>query len=263
MEVYKVRWKYEEDKTSPIISAKEHILSGHRSQEIVELPNRSVLFCIGIGLSYVEENYDTMILMDSLPGFITHSKVLKIRGNENTCFVHGGYGSPAIADTIETLHALGVNEIILVGMCGVFSNKADVGNIIIPDRILSEEGTSRHYYSNVEFVEGHNDFEINEIKTYFEECSFKVITEDTVTTDALYRETYFKENIWRKKDCVGVDMEASALISVCNYYNMKSIVLLLASDKHPNFENENTWAWGKEDFKNMQRNFIKSCAELF
>lgn len=258
-----MKWKYEEDKTRPIISAKEHVLSGHRSQEIVKLPNRAVVFCIGIGLNYVEENYKTITLMDNIPGFITHSKVLKIKGNDNTCFVHGGYGSPAIADTIETLHVLGVNEIVLVGMCGVFSDKVDVGNIIIPNRILSEEGTSRHYYCNIEFVEVHNNFGINEIETYFEKYRFKVITENTVTTDALYRETYFKENLWREKDCVGVDMEASALISVCNYYNMKSMVLLLASDKHPNFENENPWIWGKEDFKNIQRNFIKSCADLF
>jgi len=263
MEVNKVKWKYEEDKTSPIISAKEHVLSGHRSQKIIKLPNRAIIFCIGMGLDCVEENYETITLMDSIPGFITHSKVLKIKGNENTCFVHGGYGSPAIADTIETLHALGVNEIVLVGMCGVFSNKVEVGNIIIPNRILSEEGTSRHYYSAVEFVKVHNDFEINEIKTYFEDCSFKVIAEDTVTTDALYRETFFKENLWREKDCVGVDMEASALVSVCNYYNMKSIVLLLASDKHPKSENEKSWVWGKEDFKNIQRNFVKSCTDFF
>lgn len=58
-------------------------------------------------------------------------------------------------------------------------------------------------------------------------------------------------------------MEASALISICNYYNMKSIVLLLASDKHPNFESENPWTWGKENFKNIQRNFIKSCVDFF
>ena len=43
-----MKWKYEEDKTSPIISAKEHVLSGHRSQEIVRLPNRAVIFCIYI-----------------------------------------------------------------------------------------------------------------------------------------------------------------------------------------------------------------------
>ena len=55
--------------------------------------------------------------------------------------------------------------------------------------------------------------------------------------------------LWRKKDCVGVDIEASALVSVCNYHNMKSSVLLLASDKHHKSEDEKQWAWGKGDFK--------------
>ena len=35
---------------------------------------------------------------------------------------------------------------------------------------------------------------------------------DTVTTDAVYRQTMNKEAAWRARGCAGVDMEAAALL---------------------------------------------------
>ena len=65
--------------------------------------------------------------------------------------MHGGYGAPQAVDTIETLAALDVKNIITIGMFGSFSSNINSGDILIPNKAFSEEGTSLHYYENAEF----------------------------------------------------------------------------------------------------------------
>lgn len=170
------------------------------------------------------------------------------------CFVHSGYGSPAIADTVETLIALGVKEIILIGMCGGFADKVNVGDVIIPGKILSEEGTSLHYYENIEFVSQSEELGAKAVK-YFENY-FNIYSFNTVTTDSIYRQTFYKENYWRSKGCAGIDMEASALLSVSQYYGIEANVILLVSDRHPMNEEETGWDWGNSDFNSIKEKFI-------
>lgn len=54
-----------------------------------------------------------------------------------------------------------------------------------------------------------------------------------VSTDAVYRQTFFKEALWREKGSVGVDMETSALYSVGALLDINVVSILIASDKHP------------------------------
>lgn len=49
-------------------------------------------------------------------------------------FLDGGRGAPQAADTVETLAALGVENIIAVGMCGAFDKKTRIGEIIVPQK---------------------------------------------------------------------------------------------------------------------------------
>ena len=55
------------------------------------------------------------------------------------------------ADTLETLHALGVKNVISVGMIGAFVKQMQIGDIVIPDRAYVEEGTSLHYYESLAY----------------------------------------------------------------------------------------------------------------
>ena len=45
-------------------------------------------------------------------------------------------------DTLETLNALGVKNVVSVGMFGAFSEKISSGAILVPNKAFSEEGTS-------------------------------------------------------------------------------------------------------------------------
>ena len=63
-----------------------------------------------------------------------------------------------------------------------------------------------------------------------------------VSTDAVYRQTFLKEQLWREKGAVGVDMETSALFQL-EVSGLDVVSVLIASDKHPLREEDPAWAW--------------------
>ena len=70
-----------------------------------------------------------------------------------------------------------------------------------------------------------------------------VHTYPVVSTDAVYRQTFRKEQMWREKGAVGVDMETSAVFSVAQYLGLNSVALLMVSDIHPTREDAPKWEW--------------------
>ena len=64
-----------------------------------------------------------------------------------------------------------------------------------------------------------------------------------VSTDAVYRQTFEKERLWRERGAVAVDMEMSAVFSVSRYLGLKAVGLLTVSDLHPLHPGEPKWAW--------------------
>mgnify|MGYP004687961265 FL=1 len=140
-------------------------------------------------------------------------------------------------------------------MFGSFSSNINSGDILIPNKAFSEEGTSLHYYENAEFFEP--DAMLLEKVTGFINNSYKF---PIVSTDAVYRQTFFKEELWRSKGAIGVDMETSAIYSVSKYLGLNSISILIASDKHPINENEKSWKWTMTE---KQRKYLfKKCIDF-
>lgn len=250
-----MKWALQNDDTMPIITAERHINSRPQSFDQPNLPETCVIFEIGVAMKYIEDNFETVTLIEELPCFLDNPKCVALKSNPNVCFTRGGYGAPAAVDTLETVRALGVKRIIVVGMCGVFANGVDVGDVIIPGRILSEEGTTHHYFENIEFVLP--DKRLYEKAENYFKAQFNVKTDATVTSDAFYRQTFAKEAFWRSKGCIGVDMESSALLSVSQNYSIPAVSILLASDRHPLNETDKKWEWGNDDFKEKRKSFIK------
>lgn len=251
------KWLNDSDKTKPIITATEHIHSSHGNYTGTTLPQTCVLFEIGVAISHIESNYNTHTLIEKMPCFLENPKCICVDNINNVCFVRGGYGAPAAVDALETLIALGVKQIIVVGMCGVFVNNINVGDVIIPLHIQREEGTSYHYIESGRYSKPDPHL-FKKAYDYFKAAA-AIHNNTTVSTDAVYRQTFYKEQIWRNQGIVGVDMEASALLAVSEYYNIPAVAILLASDKHPQTENEMKWEWGNASFNKAKRDFIDKC----
>lgn len=229
-------WKYSDDNTAAIITAQKHIDSCRKGRK-VKLPKTAVLFFMYSGVEYTISKFDTELITETLPTFLHSRPVYKIK-NSDVCFLHGGWGAPMAADTIETLAVLGVKNVISVGMFGAFSENVNSGDIIIPNIALSEEGTSRHYYEKDDIFEPSTKLHSLALNTIKGAKSLPI-----VSTDAVYKQTFYKENLWRGKNAVGVDMETSALFSVGKHLGIDVVSILIASDKHPINENDCSWKW--------------------
>ena len=155
---------------------------------------------------------------------------------------------------------------IVAGLCGVFDPRVQVGDVLIPSRIYSEEGTSRHYCRNSEWAQADPQLCAHRASAG---TDARVHPFDTVTTDAVYRQTMNKEARWRSLVRAGVDMEASAVPQICAVYGIPAATVLLASDGHPLPDSDACWSWGGENFAAVRRHYINrhrrsrcSCGRL-
>ncbi len=140
-----MQWFFGGDRTPPVFTARQHAESKHVTTSVSPLPRRGVAFCLGRGLPVLLERFETRLIMEELPGFIVHSPVYMIEGFDNVCFFDGGRGAPQAGCCVETVHALGVEELLVVGLCGAFGEDVNVCDVLLPERLLIEEGTSHHY----------------------------------------------------------------------------------------------------------------------
>lgn len=140
-------------------------------------------------------------------------------------------------------------------MFGAFSDDIEHGSIIVPSKAFVEEGTSLHYYSEIDYSQPDSELCNAVVKAVKGSKSLPI-----VSTDAVYRQTFFKEEMWRKQGAVGVDMETSALFSVGKYLNMKVVSILIASDKHPLSENGKAWKWSMS--METRFSFFEKCIDF-
>lgn len=241
----------QDDITKPIITAKQQIKNIHPDWNYT-LPEVAILFFMSKGVEYLSDLVDSYPLDENFPCMLD-DKQIYLSQDSSICFLYGGAGAPQAADTIETLVALGVDTIISVGMFGTFSSLIEPGELLAPNRAFVEEGTSKHYYPNINTsspdVSLHNlALEVLGAKS----CPI-------VSTDAVYRETYQKEELWRGEGALGSDMETSAVFSISNYLSIKSVALLIASDSHPQ-DNFSSWRWAITD--EMKRSLVDSTWKL-
>lgn len=228
-------WCLPNDDSQAVITAAEQIHSAHR-ECLLRLPETAVVFFMSKGTDYLIEHYDAEEMPEPFPRFLNRCPIWEIK-ELNLCFLDGGRGAPQAADTVETLAALGVRNIIAVGMCGAYDEKVRVGEIIAPQKALVEEGTSLHYYPSIDAAYPNAD-SLKKAASIFH-----IDTHPIVSTDAVYRQTFYKEQVWREKGAVGVDMETSAVFSVARYLGLKAVALLMVSDIHPVKPDAPKWEW--------------------
>ena len=228
-------WCLPNDDSKAVITAAEQIHSGHRECHL-HLPETAIVFFMSKGTDYLVEHYNAKEMSEPFPRFLNRCPIWGI--NElRICFLDGGRGAPQAADTVETLAALGAKNIIAVGMCGAFDENVHVGEIIAPRKAFVEEGTSLHYYESIDASFPDGDL-LNIAASLFEINTYPI-----VSTDAVYRQTFRKEQLWRGNGAVGVDMETSTVFSVAHHLGLRAVALLMVSDIHPIKQDAPKWEW--------------------
>lgn len=251
-------WRIPEDDTAPVLTAAEQLSSAHRGCSY-RLPDVAVVYFMSGAADAVRANCACMQYPEDFPRFLNRCPIWRLNDAE-VCFLNGGAGAPQAADTIETLAALGVKTVLSVGLIGAFSRQLRVGEIIAPRRAFVEEGASLHYYERIASASPDTELLWQLSSRYgWQTCPI-------VTTDAIYRQTFMKEQLWREQGAVGVDMETSAVFSVSKYLGLRAAAMLMASDQHPQASGEPRWAWHmtdalREDMAEKSISFARGLAE--
>ena len=140
-------------------------------------------------------------------------------------------GAPYTVMLLETLIAWGARKILFSGWCGAISPDVRIGDIIIPDGAIVDEGTSKHY--------GKVDGSLVRPSSNISESIKEVVRKKGLSfhegvvwsTDAIYRETPEKVEHFQKKDALAVEMELSALFSVGRFREVDVGAVLVVSDE--------------------------------
>lgn len=158
------------------------------------------------------------------------SRIYRCESNEELCIVGPLIGAPQAVMVVEKLVALGVREIVALGWCGSLRDEIVIGDVVIPDKAFSEEGTSRHYFSGYEIASSSLPPCFSLITDALNTRGLRLHRGKIWSTDAPYRETVEKVLLYQGREALAVDMETSALFSVARFRGIYLGILLVVSD---------------------------------
>lgn len=165
-------------------------------------------------------------------------------------------GAPFAAMMLETLIVWGAKSVFFMGWCGSVSPDLAIGDVVVPDRALIDEGTSRHYPHPET-----NDFsatsgDVKERITRRLDAAGIAYHEGPVwTTDAIFRETRGAVERHQRNGVLAVEMEFSALCSISRFRAAAFGGALVVSDRLSEF----TWQPGFKDprFTNARKSLAR------
>jgi uridine phosphorylase len=150
--------------------------------------------------------------------------------NGNPAVIGGfGIGAPGAAIVLEECIALGAKSIISVGIAGSLQKTVDIGDIVVCDKAIRDEGTSYHYKEPSLYSYAAPDM-VKALCTGLDSHNLKYKVGSSWTTDAPYRETAAEIVYFQKKDVLTVEMEAATIFTVGEYKNVNVGAAFVISD---------------------------------
>lgn len=142
---------------------------------------------------------------------------------------HPGVGAPLAGAFLDELIALGCRKFIACGGAGVLDRSIELGQVLVPQSAVRDEGLSHHYLPPAREVAAHPQAIQAIIKTLEKHAVPYTLTK-TWTTDAVYRETRAKVAHRRAEGCLTVEMESAAFFAVAQFRRCVIGQLLYAGD---------------------------------
>ena len=193
----------------------------------------------------------------------------KIIGGENPITIYSftdadilitlGYaGCPSCGGNLDLFNTMGITKVMFCGGGGVLDRNIEVGQILVVEGAIRDEGFSYHYiapsrhiYTNTEITE--------KIVKYLEENSVSYIRGLTWTTDAIFRET--TDRIARRKEegAKIVEMEQAGCIAVAQFRNFNYGALIYGGD---NVSREEWSSRGWRSREGIRYDLVTLCKKL-
>lgn len=144
-------------------------------------------------------------------------------------------GAPYAAMVVETLIAWGIEKILFLGWCGAVRQTVSIGEVIVPESALFDEGTSPSYTDRQDLPALADSQMLATIRSELRIRDRRFHSGPVWSTDAVYRETVEKVRHFRAKGALGVEMETAAIFSVARFRNAAAAAILIVSDELSTF----------------------------
>lgn len=190
-------------------------------------------------------------------------KILYLHDSDKKIAVVGGFGigAPAAVAALEMLVALGTKHYISIGTAGSLQPSIKIGDLVICDRAIRDEGVSHHYQASSKYAYP-SEMATERLATILKERGQKFHCGTSWTIDAPYRETKKEAEHYQREHVAVVEMEAAALFAVAAYREVEMCSILTISDSladlrwQPEFYHERTES-GLEMLYQIALDFMK------
>lgn len=192
-------------------------------------------------LKHIIENHE----VTKAEGFYGDIYLLKETEDKIAVIGNFGIGAPIAVTLLEELIAFGVKKFMSIGTAGTLQKDIEIGDLMICERAIRDEGTSHHYLKRSKYAYASKEM-TEKIKNVLEKNKIKYFIGTSWTIDAPYRETIAEAKKYQKEGVATVEMEAAALFAAAQYRKVEMGALFTISDSlaelewKPKFHSEKT-----------------------
>lgn len=189
-------------------------------------PPKGVIMCYSKSfIELIKKKYETK----KFEAFGSEFYILKETNNQIGLVGNFGIGAPAACVVLEEMISWGIKRFITIGTAGTLQKNLKVGDIIVCEKAIRDEGTSHHYIKNSKYAYASKKM-TEEIENSLKKFKQKYIIGTSWTIDAPYRETVAEARHYQNEGVHTVEMEASALFAIAKYRNVDIGAIFTVSD---------------------------------
>ncbi len=133
----------------------------------------------------------------------------------STAIANFGIGAPLIATKLELLATWGVKNFISIGLAGTLQPDLHIGDLVVCEKAIRDEGTSHHYHPHEEFAYP-SDALTQKLIQSLEMKRVPFRKGASWTIDTLYRQTEKEVKHLQEEGILTVEMEAAALFTIAH-----------------------------------------------
>lgn len=138
-------------------------------------------------------------------------------------------GAPFAAAFLELAIAIGCRKFVVCGGAGVLDRNIPVGDIIVLNAAIRDEGVSYHYLPPGRQIDA-DPKTVDAVTSTLDDHKKSYRIGKSWTTDAIFRETEAKVRRRRDEGCITVEMEAAAMFAVAQYRSVDLGYMLFGGD---------------------------------
>lgn len=170
----------------------------------------------------------------------------------------GQVGCPACGGNLDLFSAMGITNVMFCGGGGVLDRNIEVGQILVVDGAIRDEGFSYQYIPASRVI--YTDPAVTErIVSFLEKREVPYLRGLVWTTDAIFRETPDRIELRKNEGAKIVEMEQAGCIAVAQFRGFKYGALIYGGDDMTGEDwNERKW----RSRKGVRYDLVKLCSEL-